>query len=89
MYIQFEIETIFELKAHNNIYVLSRLITKNINGQLTDNSKLGGVAIEKWFDIPRAHDKEGNLRLDLYAFALKNSIDKDKLKVGQIVDLIL
>lgn len=59
MYIQFEIETIFELKAHNNIYVLSRLITKNINGQLTDNSKLGGVAIEKWFDIPRAHDKEG------------------------------
>ena len=88
MTIQFEIETLFELKARNQVYILAKLLNDNINWRLTDESSLSGVPIEKWVDVPRAHDKDGKQRLDLFAFALKNKDDKDKLKEGQVIELI-
>ncbi len=88
MIIQFEIENIFTLHSRNKFVVLARLLHSNIDWKLSEKSKLGQVEIENWFDIPRAHDKNGNQRLDLFAFALKNNEDKDKLQVNQIVELI-
>ena len=89
MNIQFEIESIFKLHTRNKVCVFARLLNSNLDWKLTDESKLGSVQIENWLDIPRAHDKNGNRRLDLFAFQLKNNDDKDKLTINQVVDLIL
>ena len=87
MNIQFEIENIFELKPRDKIFVLARLLNSNLDWRLTDESKLDEVQIENWFDIPRSVDKNGNQRLDLFAFMLKNNDDKGKLTINQIVEL--
>lgn len=84
---EFEIEDIFELQSRNKVCVFVKLLTPNSNWQLSDESKLGPVQIENWFDIPRKLDKDGNIRLDLFLFVFKNNIDKDKLKINQIAEL--
>ena len=86
MKIQFEIENVIELR--NRICVFAKQLNSNLDWQLTDDSKLGQVQIEKWCDIPRSLDKDGNIRLDLIAFILKENDDKHKLKVNQTVELI-
>ena len=88
MKIQFEIESVFRLSLGDKVYVFAKQMDSNLDWKLTDNSKLGIVQIEKWFDIPRTTDKNGNQRLDVFAFVLKNKNDRDKLKEGQIVELI-
>jgi hypothetical protein len=88
MIIQFEIEDIFKLDTRNKVCVFARVLNSDLSWKLTDESKLGVVRIENWLEIPRSHDKDGNIRLDLFAFLLKNNDDKDKLKVNQIVELI-
>jgi hypothetical protein len=87
MNIQFEIEHIFKLHARNKVCVFARLLDSSLDWKLTNESKLGQVQIENWFDIPRAHDKDGNIRLDLFAFQLKNNDDKNKLNINQVVEL--
>jgi hypothetical protein len=88
MKIQFEIESVFKLSLRDKVYVFAKQMNSNLDWKLTDNSKLGVIQIENWCDIPRAIDKNGNQGLDLFAFVLKNKYDKDKLKEGQIVELI-
>ena len=85
---EFEIEYIFELKSRNKIYVFAKLLTPNSDWHLSDKSKLGDVEIEKSIDIPRKLDDDGNVRLNLFAFVLKNNNDRNKLKVNQIAELI-
>ena len=84
---QFKIENIFKLHAKNKVCIFARQLDLNSDWKLNDVSKLGKVQIENWLDTPRAFDKDGNLRLDLFAFLLKNKDDKDKLEVNQIVEL--
>jgi hypothetical protein len=84
---QFEIEHIFTLQSRNKVCVFARLLDSNSDWKLTNESKLGDVQIENLFDIPRAHDKDGNIRLDLFAFLLKKSDDINKLQINQIVEL--
>jgi hypothetical protein len=88
MIVQFEIESIFKLQIKNKVCILARLLDSNLDWKLSEKSKLGQVEIENWFDIPRALDKNGKQRLDLFAFVLKSTLDRDKLKINQIVDLI-
>ena len=88
MRIQFEIESIFEITLRQQVYVLAKLLNDDIDFELTDKSTLGEVPIEKWLDIPRAQDENGNQRLDLFAFALRNKNQKEELNIGQIVELI-
>ena len=83
----FKMEQTFLLSEKNRVYVFAKLLSINLDFKLSGISKLGPVDIENWFDIPIAHDEMGNIRLDLYAFALKNNADRDKLKVGEIVEL--
>jgi hypothetical protein len=82
---KFQIEQI--ITNNEKVYVLAKHINIDINFFLADNSYFGPAPIEKWMDIPRAHDAEGNLRSNLYAFVLKHSADKDKLKTGEVFSL--
>ena len=87
MNFQFEIESIFKPTTKETVYLFAKALATS-SFQLTDNSKLEGIRIENWCDIPRAHDKEGNLRTYLFVFALKKCDEKDKLSIGQIVELM-
>ena len=49
---------------------------------------MGDIEVENWFDIPRANNEKGDIRTDLFAFALKNTNDKDKIILGEVVNLI-
>jgi hypothetical protein len=84
---QFKIESIFKLNLRDKICVFAKL-SGTTDFQLSDNATLGNVPIENWFDIPRSHDESGSIRTDLFAFALKENSDSDKLEIGQVVELI-
>jgi hypothetical protein len=83
---KFQIESVFTITARDKVVILAKSLD-NETFHLTDNSMLGNVSIEKYADIPRAHDKDGNPRLDLFAFFLKHKEDKDKFTEGLIVEL--
>ena len=87
MSIQFNIESVVKLTSRNKTLVFAKLLNSNLDWKLSENSKLGLVEIENWVDIPRAHDKEGNIRWDLFVFQLKNNNDNDKLKINEIAEL--
>jgi hypothetical protein len=84
---QFKIESIFKLKASNKTCVFAQVIGSN-DFKLTEKSTLGNIQIENWLDIPKANDEDGNPRTDLFAFLLKENNDKNKLRPGDIVELI-
>lgn len=88
MRIQFEIEEVIRISFRNKFYVFVKELIPGIDWNLSDQSNLGEVEIEKWLDIPRAHDKNGNIRFDLFVFELKNNDDNDTLTKGDIVELI-
>jgi hypothetical protein len=48
---------------------------------------LDNIPVEKFIDIPRAIDENGEQRPDIFAFILKKQEDKDKLTKGQLVIL--
>lgn len=83
---QFQIESIFKLKARNKICVFARLLGKN-DFKLSEQSTLGNVDIENWLDIPQQTDDDGNPRTDLFAFLLKKNNDRNRLSPGKIVEL--
>jgi hypothetical protein len=88
MSIQFQIESIYRHQSRNKVYIFAKWLDTDNNWQLTETSTLGGVPIEKWFDIPRMIDENGDQRTDFFAFALKNDADQTKFEPGQIVELI-
>lgn len=55
--------------------------------KMSNNSFLNNIPVEDYADMPRAHDKEGNARFDLFCFILKDSTDKNKFHEGQVVEL--
>jgi len=68
--------------------VFAKCLEKEKNFSLTDKSKLGDVEINNYLNQPRAINKEGKPRLDLFAFKIRYKEDCEKLKEGQIVELI-
>jgi hypothetical protein len=82
--IQFEIEYIFEIEG----YLFAKLLQKGLHFTLTDNSTLGGYPVQKFLTMPRALDKEGNPRFDLFAFHMKVKSDLKNLSNGQIIELV-
>jgi len=85
---QFKIDSIFKLKARNKTCVFAQLIGDDSDFKLSEKSMLGNAPIENWLDIPKVDDEDGNPRTDLFAFLLKENSDKDKLKIGEIAELI-
>ncbi|MGQ0740519.1 MAG: hypothetical protein ACT4OJ_15825 [Bacteroidota bacterium] len=87
MIIKFEIEDIVKIESRNKVFVFAMLLNPGLEWRLSDNAKLGDVEIEPRFQIPRKIDENGNIRLDFFAFELKNNEDKDHLSIHQVVDL--
>ncbi len=85
---RFDIEHVFTTKTKRpKPIVLARLLDVRSDFYLTDDSRLGDIEITKNFTIPRIIDKEGNPRLDIFAFEIKYRNDIDKFQKGQIVEL--
>jgi hypothetical protein len=84
---KFVIEGIFKI-TNRGYFISAKLIDNNLNFKVTKNSQIGEVEITDWFDIPRALDENGKQRLDFFIIQMKNTDDKEKLKEGQIVELV-
>lgn len=72
---------------HTKYYVFAKCLEMDKDFILEGNPKLGGVEINNWFTQPRAVDKDGNLRLDLFAFKIHYKKEGGILKEGDIVEL--
>lgn len=90
MGVKFEIEGTFKVgrKKHAKYFVFAKCLEMSRNFEVTDKSKLGDVEISKFLTQPRAIDTEGNPRLDIFTFKIRYKKDCDKLKEGQIAELI-
>lgn len=86
MVIEFQIDYVFEKVTKHGPHLIARMLTKNGNFSLTDNLTLGGFKVKR-FGMPRSLDEEGNLRLDMFTFVLKDKSALSHLKKGQIVKL--
>ena len=84
MDIKFRVEYIFENVDRHGPHLLAKLLTNESNFHLTEKSTLGGFEIKR-FGIPRALDDDGNLKIDLFTFDLKNKADLLNFKKGDIV----
>lgn len=67
-------------------FILVHLISEELEFELTDNTTLGGIPVQKTFSVPRAKANEG--KIHLIGFFPKNKQDLDKLEIGQVVELI-
>ncbi len=85
MIAKFQIEHL--ITVSNETYVLCKYLTPDINYQVSDNSYLGDYPIKKWLDMPRAHDKEGKPRFDLFTLVLKNAKDKENIKENDVYEM--
>lgn len=73
--------------TQKKVYIFSKLINTDVRFQLTDSSYLGEFPIVASITQPRALDKEGKPRFDLYAFTLKRPQDKNQIKINDILEL--
>ena len=89
MSVKFEIEVNLKLGKgkHAKYFVFAKCLEMDKGFSVTDNSKLGEIEISNYLGQPRALDKEGNIRLDIFAFKIRYKKDCGKLKEGQIVEL--
>ncbi|PIA77431.1 hypothetical protein BFR04_08260 [Gaetbulibacter sp. 4G1] len=86
MAVKFEIESVFKITGRG-YFVTAKLVEEGKGFWLPENSKLGNIEITTSLTQPRAIDENGNVRLDLWAFQLKNDSDSEKFKEGEIVEL--
>ena len=80
-----EVESTFS--AGDRAYVLARRLHAACDFVLTAAAALDAHAIERWIDVPRAHDAEGKDRTDLFAFCLKNAAERAYFIAGRRITL--
>jgi hypothetical protein len=78
MSIQVEIENIFTV-TNRGKFVAVRLIDPKATFSVERKAFLNGVELTNYLDMPRALDKQGNQRQDLFCLQLKNPHDAEKL----------
>jgi len=88
MAISLEIENVFEVKTRGQFFVAVRRLDPKANFYITDKSFLDDIELEKYLDVPRALDENGNQRQDLVFLQLKYPGDAVKLSPKQIVTII-
>jgi hypothetical protein len=81
----FEIESTFVVQGR--AYVLARSLTQNVKFQVVEGSTLGGQPIEVFVDVPRKLDESGELRVDLFVFALHRPEAMREFTQGDLVVL--
>ena len=84
--IQVEIENVFTI-SNRGKFVAIRFIEHDQNFSFNKKLFLNGLELTSVFDMPRALDKNGNQRLDLFIIQLKNPEDGDKLVPDTIAEL--
>jgi hypothetical protein len=75
------------MQMGDKVQIVTELVNKGGQFDLSDNSFLGGIPIENWLDMPRMVDEQGNQRFDWFVFKLKDKNDIHKLKEQDIVEL--
>ncbi len=84
----FEVEYLQkDQKGKLGSYVLVRQINKGNHFAITEHSQLSGIELKPFLSSPRALDKEGKPRTDLFVFTLKDRSQITAFTVGQIVEL--
>jgi hypothetical protein len=86
MSVEFEIEHTFAVSGRGT-FVAARPLTPRAIFTLPENPTLGGVPIERWFDIPRSLDRDGQPRTDYVVFQLTRPEDRTNFQPGQRVVL--
>jgi hypothetical protein len=66
-------------------YVIARALDPTADFALTATSTLGTCPIERWLDIPRAADSQGNPRTDVFCFCLKHTSDRARFEEGRTI----
>jgi hypothetical protein len=90
MGVKFEIEAKYKTgkKRNEKYFVFAKCLEIEKEFKVTDNSRLGEIEISKFLTQPRATDKEGKPRFDIFIFKIRYKKDCDELEEGQIVELI-
>ena len=83
--IPFEVENVVTISGRG-VYVLSRCLGSPTFGTLAGAS-LGGCAIEPWTDMSRSLSSDGDSRVDLFAFVLRDPHHAKRFSPGQQVGL--
>lgn len=71
-------ETSFKITYISDTYLIAELLDKGLNFSISENSFLGKIRLQPILSQPRALDKEGRPRLDLFVFI---PADKSDLKI--------
>ena len=63
---EFEIIEVFDVG--NYTYITARQMQIGLPFNVTNFGRLGNIQLEKYLDQPRAVDKQGNIRADIFVF---------------------
>jgi hypothetical protein len=80
-----EVESVLE--ARGRVYVVTRCLGTTPTFVVSETSKLGGCAVDRWLDMPRVVDALGSPRLDLFGFCLRDPSHRPRFHVGGTVHL--
>jgi hypothetical protein len=84
---------IMHVRRHHNggNFIFARLIDGLADFELKEGSKLGGIPIYNYVDMPRTLDENGNLRLDIFVFKPISLewLPENYFVEGQRVNLVL
>jgi len=83
--VDFKIEKI--LSINNKIYLQTKSLEADVKFKLSDNSLLGGIEIENWYQTSGNIGDNTNAKNVSFTFALKNDTDKDRIKQNDILKL--
>jgi hypothetical protein len=81
----FEVVAAFEALGRG--YVIARLLDPSASFEVADDATLGGVAVERWLEMPRIFDEARRPRFDVFGFCLRRREDLARFNTGDRVDL--
>ena len=82
---EFVVEGTFESCGRG--YVVARIVDPTADFVVSPAATLGGFPVESWVDMPRARDRDGQPRLDVFGFCLRNLEARTRLRPGDRVAL--
>lgn len=85
--IKCRIDYVFNLPKRKVPQLLVAILEKNAQFGIHDTSTLGGYGVKSISGV-RALDENGEPRMDLFAFQLKNKSDLIHFRVGQLVKFV-
>lgn len=82
--IKCKIKSIFEIRSRKTVYVI--IFSDRIEFDTSLSWFLGEIPTQSWFDIPKMIDPTTKMQhQNIFVLALKESKDRDKINVGDIL----